>query len=156
MGDEEIAYTMVTGLSGRLYMSGFLNEMTADQLQLVHDAATLFKDIRRDIANAVPGWPIGLPDWYADHFALTLTTFDRTLVYVWHRGGGDAELTLRFGTKVRADQLLERYPCRLEAWNVADGPDGVVLRPGVAGPSARIYELAELARSSHNSAPPLA
>jgi hypothetical protein len=49
-------------------------------------------------------------------------------------------LTLRFGTKVRADQLVERYPCRLGAWHVADVGDGVVLKPGVAGPSARIYE----------------
>lgn len=140
MGDEEIAYTMVTGLSGRLYMSGFLNEMTADQLRLVHDAATLFKKIRGDIAKAIPSWPMGLPDWYADHFALTLTSPDRTLVYVWHRGGDDAELTLRFGKKVRADQLVERYPCRLGAWHVADVGDGVVLKPGVARPSARIYE----------------
>ena len=140
MGDEEIAYTMVTGLSGRLYMSGFLNEMTADQLRLVHDAATLFKKIRGDIAKAIPSWPMGLPDWYADHFALTLTSPDRTLVYVWHRGGDDAELTLRFGKKVRADQLVERYPCRLGAWRVADVGNGVVLKPGVAGPSARIYE----------------
>ena len=131
--------------------------MTADQLQLVHDAATLFKDIRRDIANAVPGWPMGLPDWYADHLALDHSPPPIGPSSTSGIAAAETpELTLRFGTKVRADQLLERYPCRLEAWNVADGPDGVVLSPGVAEPSARIYELAELARSSHNSALPLA
>jgi alpha-galactosidase len=55
MCDEEIAFTMVTGLSGRLYLSGFLNRMAPQQARLVHDATALFKEIRRDIANAVPG-----------------------------------------------------------------------------------------------------
>ena len=69
-----------------------------------------------------------------------LTSPQRTLIYVWHRGGTDAELTLRLDPDIHADQLVERYPRRLDPWNVADGPDGVVLTPGVTGPSARIYE----------------
>ena len=35
MSDEEIAFTMVTGLSGRLYLSGFLDRMAPAQLELV-------------------------------------------------------------------------------------------------------------------------
>ena len=140
MQPEEIAFAMVTGLSGRLYLSGFLDRMSSEQRQLVSDATALFKHLRVDIAAAVPGWPLGLPDWSAAGCALTLTTPDRTLLYVWHRGGADAELTLRLGSADRAAQLVELYPVRLTPWTVADSNDGIVLRPGTSGPSARVYQ----------------
>ena len=142
MQPEEIAYTMVTGLSGRLYLSGFLDRMNADQRQLVTDATALFKQRRADIAESVPGWPLGLPGWSAEGCALTLSTPERTLLYLWHRGGEDAELTLGLPAGIRAGHLVERYPGRLAPWTVADSADGVVLRPGIFGPSARVYEWA--------------
>jgi alpha-galactosidase len=142
MSDEEIAFTMVTGLSGRVYLSGFLDGMTREQLQLVSEATALFKQIRGDVAKAVPSWPLGLPDWDADSVALTLTAPERTLVYVWHRGGKDAEISLRLEPEVRAQHLLERYPRHLTAWEVTDGRAGaVLLSPGPARPSARIYQI---------------
>lgn len=142
MSNEETAYTMVSGLSGRLYVSGFLDQMEAGQFALVRDALTLSKAIRDDIAMSVPGWPMGLPDWYADSIALTLKSPDRTFVYVWHRGSEDAELTLHLGAEVRAHQLIEQYPRTLTAWSAADGPDNsVILRPGQAGMTARVYEI---------------
>jgi alpha-galactosidase len=71
MSPEEIAFTMVTGLSGRLYLSGFLHDMSPEQLALVHDAVTVFTAIRDDIARSVPTWPLGFPQWYDDACALT-------------------------------------------------------------------------------------
>jgi alpha-galactosidase len=142
MSNEEIAYTMVSGLSARLYVSGFLDQMEAGQFALVRDALTLSKSIRDDIAVSVPAWPMGLPDWYADSIALALKAPDRTFVYVWHRGTEDAELTLRLGADVRARHLVEQYPRTLAPWSAADGPDNtVVLRPGQAGMTARVYEI---------------
>ena len=142
MSDEEIAFTMVTGLSGRLYLSGFLDRMAPAQLDLVQEATALFKEIRGDTAQAVPSWPLGLPDWYADCVALMLASPGRSLLYVWHRGGTDAELPLCLGVGVRAEHLVESYPRSLRAWQVADRQDGaVVLLPGLAGPSARVYEI---------------
>jgi alpha-galactosidase len=142
MSDEEIAFTMVTGLSGRLYLSGFLDGMAPEQLQLVSEATALFKQIRGDIAQAVPSWPLGLPDWFADSVALTLTAPKRSLVYVWHRGGEDAEIALRLGPGVRAEHLLECYPRHLNAWEVTDADaDTVLVAPGLTGPSARVYQI---------------
>ena len=142
MNDEEIAFTMVTGLSGRLYLSGFLDGMAPKQVQLVSEATALFKQIRGDTAKALPSWPLGLPDWYADSVALTLTAPKRTLVYVWHRGGDNAEISLRLEPGVRAEHLLECYPRHLTAWEVTDTYAGsVLLSPGLAGPSARVYQV---------------
>jgi alpha-galactosidase len=142
MNDEEIAFTMVTGLSGRLYLSGFLDKMAPEQLQLVSEAIALFKQIRGDTAQAVPNWPLGLPDWNAASVALTLTAPKRTLIYVWHRGGEGAEISLRLGPEVRAEHLVECYPRHLTAWEVTDThADAVLLSPGLIGPSARVYQV---------------
>ncbi|WP_422933297.1 glycoside hydrolase family 36 protein [Sinomonas sp. P47F7] len=142
MSQEEIAYTMATGLSGRLYLSGFLNRMDPDQLELVHTATALFKQVRDDIAQSVPSWPAGMPQWYGDSLALQLGARGRTLLYAWHRGTDDDEIALRLPRGVRAQHLAEVYPQRLSSWELADAPDGsVVLRPGIDGPSARIFEI---------------
>ncbi|HEY8701708.1 MAG TPA: hypothetical protein VIM08_12250 [Arthrobacter sp.] len=142
ISNDEIAYTMVSGLSGRLYLSGFLDQMDARQSALVQNALTLSKSIRDDIALSVPGWPMGLPDWYAASVALTLKAPDRTFVYVWHRGSEDAELTLHLGTEVRARHLIEQHPRTLTAWSASDGPaNTIILRPGLAGMAARVYEI---------------
>ena len=116
--------------------------MAPEQLHLVSEATALFKQIRGDIAQAVPSWPLALPDWFADSVALTLTAPKRSLVYVWHRGGEDAEIALRLGPEVRAEHLLECYPRHLTAWEVTDTYAGsVLLSPGLAGPSARVYQV---------------
>jgi alpha-galactosidase len=143
---EEIGYTMVTGLSGRLYLSGFLDRMSAPQLELVHGATELFTQIRDDIAQATPGWPAGLPEWYGDGIALLLTAPRRRLLYVWHRGGNDGALTLTLPPGLRAQDLVEVYPRTLAPWAVADASEGIaILRPGVSGPSGRVYELPAMA-----------
>jgi alpha-galactosidase len=142
MSDEEIAFTMVTGLSGRMYLSGFLDKMSPEQFQLVSEATALFKQMRGDIAKAVPSWPLGLPDWHAESIALVLTAPERRFLYVWHRGGTDAGIALQLGPEVDAAQLVGRYPSRLPSWQVTDGPAGsVLLTPELAGFTARVYEV---------------
>ena len=146
MSDEEIVFTMVTGLSGRLYLSGFLDRIAPAQLELVQGPP---RSSRRSEATRLRPCQAGLwalPDWYADSFALMLAAPGRSLVYVWHRGGEDAELPLRLGAGIRAEHLVESYPRSLRAWRVTDGQDGaVVLLPGLVGPSgARIRDCAEL------------
>jgi alpha-galactosidase len=143
MTDEEIVFTMITGLSGRLYLSGFLDGMSASQLALVKAGTRLFKDIRSHTAAAVPGWPSGLPDWYAPAVSLALKTSAATLLFVWQRGAGEIRLDLG----VAAGRLVERYPRTLPRWTVTDGTDGrVVLTPPGPGPTARVYECAEMFR----------
>ncbi len=142
MGDEELAFTMVTGLAGRLYLSGFLDRMDDRQLGLVQDATALFRALRDDIARAVPRWPAGLPRWDGDAVALRLAAPEQDLLYVWHRGDADAEIRLELGAGLGAVGLEELYPRALADWESRDEGGGVVvLRPLVAGPSARVYRI---------------
>ena len=135
MSAEEIACTMVTGLSGRLYPSGFLHGMTPQQFKLVTDATDLFKRIRNDIAGSTPQWPLGYPQWYGDRFALALSAAGRTLLYVWHRGAADAVITLPPSLGAAAS-LRQTYPAHLAEWQIRPGSDGGTdLAPAQAGPS---------------------
>ena len=142
MDDESIAYTMVTGLSGRLYLSGFLDRMSAPQFGLVADAVALFKRIRGSTARSVPRWPAGLPAWDAIHLALQLNSPEHRYLFVWHRGGATDTFELDLGREPGSVDLIERYPLRLRPWSLQTAPGGVArVTPGQPGPSARVYEI---------------
>jgi alpha-galactosidase len=143
MSDEEIAFTLVTGLSGRLYLSGFLNKMNEEQFALVEEAVRVFKSMRSDIAEAVPEWPGGYPDWDAQTLSLQLRAPERSLLYVWHRSESTAEtLELDLGGDVTPTSLRQIYPESAAAWAVSGSDDGrVALTPHMPGFSARVYDV---------------
>jgi alpha-galactosidase len=143
MSDEEIAFTMVTGLSGRLYLSGFLNKMNEEQFALVEEAVRVFKSTRSDIAAAVPEWPGGYPDWDAQTLSLQLRTAERSLLFVWHRSESTTEtLELDLGGDVTPTSLRQIYPESAAAWAVSGSDDGrVALTPHMPGFSARVYDV---------------
>ncbi|WSU55325.1 alpha-galactosidase [Streptomyces sp. NBC_01092] len=87
--DGLIAFTLGGALLGRIHLSGHLDRMTPRQLGLVRDALTTYRTIRRDLARAVPFWPLGLPGWTDEWLALGMRSPDdrTTYVSVWRRGG---------------------------------------------------------------------
>jgi alpha-galactosidase len=117
MPDELFAYTLCTGMLGRLYLSGRLDLMDADQLRSVREAVGVFRDIRADLAAAVPMWPLGLPGWSDPWLSLGLVSGDVTHLAVWRRDGAGADVALSLphlrGRRVDVDVL---YPRDLPAW----------------------------------------
>ncbi|WP_199042055.1 glycoside hydrolase family 36 protein [Glycomyces salinus] len=134
MSEEETAFAMVAGVMGRLYLSGFLYELGAEQRALVHEAVALHKDWRGRIAASHPAWPLGLPGWDDDVIALAFETEGETLLAVWSRGEA-TEVPL---PGLRGRELEQRYPAALPEWEVADA-DGVPTVRVPAGPAARIF-----------------
>ncbi len=63
---------MVNGLVGRLYLSGHLDRMAADELALVHEGVAAHRLLRGEIPRTVPFWPLGLPGWFDPTVALGL------------------------------------------------------------------------------------
>ncbi|MFT4051817.1 MAG: alpha-galactosidase [Microbacterium sp.] len=142
MSDEAIAFTLVNGLAGRLYLSGFIDGMSESQCALVRDAVSLYQGMRAEIARSVPRWPAGLAQWYGEAIALRLTSPRQDLLYVWHRGEAGAQLRVALGLDVLARDLDEVFPRVLRAWVVRDESQGVVvLEPCTAEPSARVYSI---------------
>ena len=60
MTRSEAAFTLATGVLGRLYLAGRVDLMDDAQLALVREAVTVHKGLRSDIAGSVPFWPLGL------------------------------------------------------------------------------------------------
>lgn len=91
----ETRFTMLSGIVGRLYLSGYLTEMTDEQLSEVRRGIEVHKMIRHDIAAALPFWPIGLPRWRDDIVALGLRLEEHAYVALWAKSGIGARIELR-------------------------------------------------------------
>ena len=94
MNDAETVFTLVTGLSGRFYLSGFLDDLRPGQRALIAEAVALHKELRVDLTAATPFWPLGLPEWDAAAVCLGLRTPRGDLLFVWDREEVARTLTL--------------------------------------------------------------
>ncbi|MDN3241561.1 glycoside hydrolase family 36 protein [Glycomyces tritici] len=136
MSLEETAFAMTAGVVGRIYLSGFLNELSAEQSALVREAVMLHKDWRHRIAEAVPTWPLGLPRWEDEVVALQLDAGPQSLLAVWSRGGA-AEIAL---PELEGRTVAQVYPAALPQWTIRTG-DGAPVLEVPAGPAARIFAI---------------
>jgi hypothetical protein len=147
MSAEESAFTLVAGITGRLYLSGHLARMDDEQLALVATAVAAHRELLPHNAAAVPSWPLGL-EHRGPWQAFALHTGSSTVVTVWRLPGasGDLELSLPSlrGDHVTCDQLFPApgTPGMGEwsaTWNAARG----VLRVAtdVPAPTARVLRL---------------
>ncbi|SIM59830.1 glycoside hydrolase family 36 protein [Micromonospora cremea] len=145
MSGEQLAYTMCTGFLGRLYLSGRLDGMDADQTESVRAAVQVHREIRGDLAAAVPLWPLGLPGWDDPWLSLALRAGDVVYLAVWRRAGGTPATTLSLphlrGRDVEIDLL---YPRRLPAWRCdwAAGTGSLTVSPNRPEPAAaRLFRI---------------
>jgi alpha-galactosidase len=113
--DEQIAFTLVTGLSGRLYLSGNIDRLDDEQFTIVREATANYPEIIAHHEQATPLWPLGLPGWNDDVVALASATDDETYLFVWNRGAEGATVPLPQFAGQRA--LVETvFPTMLTAW----------------------------------------
>ncbi len=144
MSPEQIAFTLVTGLAGRMYLSGFLDRMSHEQISLVHAAVTVHKSIRGGLRSAMPFWPLGLPRWDAEWIVLGLMLpTDDAYLAVWHRpdlGHGHGEIDLDLPGRYCSTVL---FPPPAQAAGVTASFDAGRLRLlGRPIPSAAFLQLA--------------
>ncbi|KJQ52659.1 alpha-galactosidase [Microbacterium sp. SA39] len=138
MTDAETAFTLVSGLSGRLYLSGFLGELRASQRALVGEAVELHKTLRSDLAVSVPFWPLGLPGWDDDLVCLGLRGEAQTLLFLWDRAEEPRSFTI---PGVRSAETL--FPASAsEVWKIESGDDGIRIDT-VEGLGARVLRVSE-------------
>jgi alpha-galactosidase len=144
MTDEHFAYTVCTGMLGRLYLSGRLDLMTPEQLRSVRAAVRVNQDIRADLATSVPLWPLGLPAWDDPWLSLALRSGDVTYLAAWQRGGeGTAAVLSLPHLRGRHIDIEVLYPRELPAWTCDWDPDtGTLTLTAPAEPaSARLFRI---------------
>lgn len=138
MTDEETAFALVTGLSGRMYLSGFLGDLRPGQRDLVAEAVALHKDLRGGLADTVPVWPLGLPGWDDEIVCLGLRRGDETLLFVWDRGEDAGVVELPGATAV-----AQIFPAVSSSWHISATVDGIRIVTG-DGLGARVLRVAEV------------
>jgi alpha-galactosidase len=83
MTPSEAAFTLATGVLGRLYLAGRVDLMDASQRALVAEAVTVHKGLRPEIARSVPFWPLGLTDRSGPWVAQGLSAAANSYVTAW-------------------------------------------------------------------------
>ncbi|WP_396667647.1 glycoside hydrolase family 36 protein [Microbacterium sp. R86528] len=136
MNDEQTAFTLVTGLSGRLYLSGFLDRLRADQSRLIREAVELNKETREFIASATPFWPLGLPGWSDEVVCLGLRGEQTELIFVWDRSADPARIVL---PGVMGSARLV-FPVALPEWKMDATQAGLALTTA-SGIGARVFDV---------------
>ncbi|MET7703273.1 glycoside hydrolase family 36 protein [Streptomyces sp. NPDC005485] len=134
---DEIAFTLTSALLGRVHLSGFLDRMSDEQSALVRSAIRVYKDIRPEIAEAHPFWPLGLPTWDDAWIAHGLRTRESTYLAVWRRGPGSGSHTLalpHLRDVPLVSEVLHSGPSDIPLrWDAAEGTLTVSLpRPDTA------------------------
>ena len=94
MDDEQIVFTMCTGLTGRLYQAGVLSGMDTRQLDLVAAGVAAHKATRATLARSIPRFPTGLPTWEQGWTTVAFDAGDETLVLAWRQAHADTSVEL--------------------------------------------------------------
>ncbi|MCM3703496.1 alpha-galactosidase [Paenibacillus macerans] len=140
--DEEVVFNMVNALLLRVHQSGHLAELSPRRRELVKEALDYYKTIRKDIPQALPFWPLGLPKQQDDWISLGLRRGDSVYLAVWRIAGASPDRTLPLPA-LRGEQLDIRcaYPHGFDCswnWDAEQGELQVTL-PNVK--SARLFEI---------------
>ncbi|MEC0371042.1 glycoside hydrolase family 36 protein [Paenibacillus chibensis] len=85
--DEEVVFNMVNALLLRVHQSGHLAELSPRRRELVKEALDYYKQIRSDIPEALPFWPLGLPAAEDEWVSLGLRRDERLYLAVWRVRG---------------------------------------------------------------------
>ncbi|WP_080832737.1 glycoside hydrolase family 36 protein [Cohnella massiliensis] len=140
--DEEVVFNMVNALLLRVHQSGHLAELSPRRRQLVKEALDYYKSIRKDIPEALPFWPLGLPTQQDDWVSLGLRAGERAYVAVWRIGGESASAALpmpRFAGRELDVRIA--YPSAHDSALTWDKAGGVLT---VTLPQARTARLIEI------------
>ncbi len=142
MDPEEIAFCLVTGLVGRIYLSGYLNRMASAELDLVREAVVAAKRLRAELPHAVPFWPLGLPAWTDPWVALGLRTGGSALVALWKRGEADGVALPVPGLAGRSTGVAVEFPGAAEGWDLSwDAATGTLHADTAMTTTARLIRL---------------
>jgi alpha-galactosidase len=137
MSIDATVFSLIAGLVGRMYLSGFLHLLSDQQRALVGEATALHRSMREFIARATPFWPLGLPGWDDELLALGLRDNEHSYVAVWSRAAGPREVTLP-GARGTVETAFPTT--NDEEWTI-DSTSGDVRLGVPAGPVARLFRL---------------
>ena len=139
---EETVFNMVNAMLLRIHQSGHLAKLDEMRFGLVKEGIGVYKCIRRDIAEGLPFWPLGLSSFTDEWSALGLKCGEKRYLAVWRRCGQKETMDLPIpelkGVDVTVDRIYPSYAQEAFAWNRNLGSFTVQLPEEY---TARLFEL---------------
>jgi alpha-galactosidase len=145
MSPDLFELALVNGVLGRMYLSGYLNEMSSSQRAVVASAIAAHRQVLEIVDSSVPVWPLGLPGWEDPWVALGLQAPSGELfLSVWALPGASSAVSLPLPAfRGRSVSVSALFPTTLGAWDVTwDTAAGVLhVVNGGATPTARVLRI---------------
>lgn len=143
--EEEVIMNMVSALSWRIYLSGQMQAMDGERLELIKEALAFYKTYRRRIPAARPVWPLGLVRYNSGWGAFALQWDDRILLSVWRFDAAESGCSVPLPDwRGRALKSECAYPRKRPAHGVWDAQSGIFRAELSSRNSARIFVLSPL------------
>ncbi len=98
--EEETIFNMVSAMLLRIHQSGHLAKLDAARFRLIQEGIACYKNMRKDIKEAVPFWPLGLSAYSNPWAALGLQIPEREdgseirYLAVWRRNSEEESIRL--------------------------------------------------------------
>ena len=145
MSDEEIVFTMCTGLAGRLYQSGLIDRMNHDQRALVAAGVAAHKDdpAARSPARRRGSRPACRAGTTRGSPSPSMPATE-TFVLAWRQEHAAPEVTLELPHLGASDVTVTQVyppPETLPEWNAVRTPTGLTLKVGDTVAAARMLRL---------------
>lgn len=82
---EEVVFNMINAMLLRIHQSGHLVNIIPENKELVKEALSVYRKIRKDIKNALPFWSLGLSKFSDEWVSLGLRCENCVYLAVWRR-----------------------------------------------------------------------
>lgn len=106
--EEHVIYNMVNGLLLRPYVSGMVWKLSENSMQLMQEGISLYKEIRSDVKEALPFFPLGFGNIKDQALAYGLCTGDTLYLSVFAPGTQDVEIPLMLEKEIVQAEVI--YP----------------------------------------------
>ncbi|WIB62106.1 alpha-galactosidase (plasmid) [Curtobacterium sp. MCLR17_007] len=137
MTAETTAFTLATGIIGRFYLSGFLDELDEQQTALTAEAVRVHKGLRPLLRSGTPSWPLGLDQRDEPWLALAVADGYERVLTLWRQDGAPDTIDVPVPALAGRDVTVTTvFPTALDAWPTTWDAEHGTLRVTTAGDRA--------------------
>ncbi len=145
---EKTVFNMVNAMTMRIHQSGHLGRLGEENLALIREAVDYYKSYRHLIGHSYPFWPLGMPSYDGQRFAVGFANAECAHLAVWRADDPEDvvrlplqslwELPVCRGKKIAGAKVV--YPCTLPTGVCYHAENGIL---EVAQPvrSARLLKI---------------
>jgi len=95
--ESEVVFNMVNAMLCRIHLSGQIMKLPSAQFALVKEGIEFYKEIRKDIKDFIPFYPLGLPSFEDKRICAGYRADKKTYLGVWRLDGNEEiEIPLTF------------------------------------------------------------